>query len=98
MLNKIEPLGHLKKFEICIGNASEEIQKYFTRQPQTIVSLAFFDMNLYKPTKDFFEVIKPRLVKGSVVAFDKLNDPTCPGETQTLEEVFGLNNIKNVKI
>lgn len=92
--NKIEPLGHLKKFEICIGDASDEIKKYFTRQPQTIVSLAFFDMNLYKPTKDCLEAIKPRLVKGSVVAFDELNDPTCPGETQALQEVFGLNNIK----
>jgi hypothetical protein len=92
--NRIEPLGHLKKFEICIGDASEEIQKYFTRQPQTIVSLAFFDMNLYKPTKDCLEAIKPRLVKGSVVAFDELNDPSCPGETQALQEVFGLNNIE----
>ena len=51
-------------------------------------------MNLYKPTKDCLEAIKPRLVKGSVVAFDELNDPTCPGETQALQEVFGLNNIK----
>ena len=92
--NKIEPLGHLKKYEICIGNASEEIQKYLARQPETIISLAFFDMNLYKPTKDCLEAIKPRLVKGSILAFDELNDPTCPGETQALQEVFGLNNIK----
>lgn len=92
--NKIEPLGHLKKYEICIGNASEEIHKYLSRQPETIISLAFFDMNLYKPTKDCLEAIKPRLVKGSILAFDELNDPTCPGETQALQEVFGLNNIK----
>ena len=92
--NKIEPLSHLKKYEICIGDASEEIQKYLLRQPQTIISLVFFDMNLYKPTKDCLEAIKPRLVKGSILAFDELNDPTCPGETQALQEVFGLNNIR----
>jgi hypothetical protein len=92
--NKIEPLGHLKKYEICIGDASEEIKKYIVRQPETIISLVFFDMNLYKPTKDCLEAIKPRLVKGSIVAFDELNDPTCPGETQALQEVFGLNNIR----
>jgi hypothetical protein len=92
--NKIEPLGHLKKYEICIGDASEEIQKFLLRQPQTIISLVFFDMNLYKPTKDCLEAIKPRLVKGSILAFDELNDPTCPGETQALQEVFGLNNIR----
>lgn len=92
--NKNEPLGHLKKYNLCIGDAGEEIHKYFINQPETIVALAFFDMNLYKPTKECLEAIKPRLVKGSIVAFDELNDPTCPGETQALQEVFGLNNIK----
>ena len=39
-------------------------------------------------------MIKPRLVKGSVVAFDELNDPDSPGETLALMDTIGLNNIK----
>lgn len=92
--NQIEPLGHIKKYEICIGDANKEIIKFFSRRPETIVALAFFDLNLYEPTKNCLKAIKPRLVRGSVVAFDEVNDPTCPGETQALKEVFGLNNIR----
>jgi hypothetical protein len=33
-------------------------------------------------------------VKGSVVAFDELNDPDAPGETLALMEVVGLRNIR----
>jgi hypothetical protein len=55
--------------------------------------LAYFDFDLYKPTKECLEAIKPRLTKGSVVAFDELNDPDSPGETLALMEVFGLENI-----
>ena len=40
------------------------------------------------------EAIKPRLVRGSILAFDELNDPDSPGETLALMEVFGLNHIR----
>jgi hypothetical protein len=39
-------------------------------------------------------MIKPRLSKGSIVAFDELNDKDSPGETVALMEVFGLQNIR----
>lgn len=87
------PLSHIKKFEICQGDASVELAKYFERNPETIVSLAYFDFDVYEPTKVCLELIKPRLTKGSVLGFDELNDPDSPGETQAVMEVFGLNNI-----
>jgi hypothetical protein len=40
------------------------------------------------------EIIKSRLVKGSVIGFDELNDPDSPGETLALKEAIGLNNIR----
>ena len=40
------------------------------------------------------EMIAPRLTKGSVVAFDELNDPDAPGETLAVMEALGLNNIR----
>ena len=59
--------------------------------PETIVALAYFDFDIYQPTKTCLEAIKGRLTKGSVVAFDELNCPEFPGETLALKEVFGLD-------
>ena len=88
------PISHLKKFEICKGDAKKELLKYLQRNPETIISLAYFDLDLYKPTKECLEVIKSRLVKGSVIGFDELNDPDSPGETLALMETLGLNNVR----
>ena len=38
--------------------------------------------------------ILPRLVKGSIIAFDELNCKSFPGETIAFNEVLGLNNYK----
>lgn len=91
---KENPLSHIKKFELCEGDAVIELPKYLTRHPETVISLAYFDLDLYKPTKECLEIVRSRLVKGSIVAFDELNDPDSPGETLALMEVFGLNQVK----
>lgn len=88
------PLSHIKKFDIRVGDATIEIENYLKEFPETIVSLAFFDFDIYKPTKKCLEAIKSHLVKGSVLAFDELSDHDLPGETLALKEVFGLNNIR----
>lgn len=91
---KTSPLSHLKKYEIRAGDALVEISKYFKDNPETIVALAYFDFDIFEPTKKCLEVIKTRLVKGSILAFDELNDHDSPGETTALDEVLGLNNLK----
>ena len=88
------PLSHIKKFELIAGDAVVEIDKYLKEYPETIIALAFFDFDIYEPTKKCLEAIRTHLVKGSVLAFDELSDHDSPGETIALEEVFGLNNIK----
>lgn len=88
------PLSHIKKFEICKGDATKELKNYLKKNPETIVSLAYFDLDIYKPTKECLKLIKPRLTKGSVIGFDELNDPDSPGETLALIETLGLNNIR----
>jgi hypothetical protein len=88
------PVSHIKKYELCKGDASVEIVKYLERCPETVIALAFFDFDIYKPTKDCLEAIRPHLFKGSVLGFDELGDPDCPGETIALNEVFGLNNVR----
>lgn len=88
------PLSHIKKYEIIKGDASLQVRKYLAKNPETIVSLAYFDFDIYKPTKDCLRAIKPHLVKGAVLAFDELNDHDSPGETLALREEFGLNSIQ----
>ena len=88
------PLGHIKKYDFVVGDACVGIGDYLTKYPETIVALAFFDFDLYEPTKACLEAIRPRLVKGSVLGFDELNDHDSPGETAALMETFGLNNVK----
>jgi hypothetical protein len=90
----LNPLSHIEKNEICVGDASIEFRSYLDRNPQTIVSLVYFDFDLYEPTKRCLELVIPRLVKGSVVGFDELNDPDSPGETLALMESFGLNKVR----
>ena len=91
---KDNPLSHIKKYEVIQGNAVIQFEKYLEDHPETIVALAYFDFDIYEPTKKCLELIRPRLVRGSVLGFDELNDPDSPGETVALAEVFGLNNVK----
>ena len=88
------PLSHIKKFEIIKGDAILTVKKYLEDNPQTIISLAYFDFDIYEPTKKCLELIKPYLVKGSILGFDELNDQDSPGETIALKEVFDINKIE----
>jgi len=85
------PLNHIKKFELVKGDATETLEKYLQNHPETIIALAYFDFDLYEPTKKCLELIKPHITKGSVIGFDELNCSTFPGETIALKEVFGLD-------
>jgi hypothetical protein len=91
---KDNPLSHIKKFDLRVGNAVVEIDNYLKEYPETIIALAYFDFDIYEPTKKCLEAIRTHLVKGSVLGFDELNDHDSPGETIALREVFGLDNIK----
>lgn len=86
------PLSHMKKFEIVKGNAIEELPKYLSKHKETIIALAYFDFDIYEPTKVCLELIKDRLTKGSIIVFDELNHPLFPGETEAVMEVLGLRN------
>ena len=88
------PLSHIKKFEVVKGDACSSLENYLKKNPHTIVSLAYFDFDIYQPTKICLNLIKDRLVKGSVVAFDELNDIDSPGETIAVMETLGLKNIR----
>jgi hypothetical protein len=85
------PLSHIKKYELIKGDATVTLEKYLQKHPETIIALAYFDFDIYEPTKRCLELIKDCVTKGSVIGFDELNWPSFPGETKALKEVFGLS-------
>ena len=91
---QLNPMAHIRRFELIKGDAVSTVPAYFKKNPHTIVSLAIFDFDIYKPTKVALEAIKPHLTKGSILVFDELSDDIFPGETVALDEVFGLNNVR----
>lgn len=88
-----QPRPYLKRHHLIKGDASLTIESWLEENPHAIISMAIFDMDIYKPTKVVLEKIIPRLTKGSVVVFDELNHPAFPGETLALDEVLGLKNV-----
>ncbi len=85
------PLAHKTKHALVRGDASKTIHGYLAEHPETIVALAYFDFDIYAPTKACLEAIQPRLTRGSVLAFDELNCADFPGETQAVMETLGLS-------
>jgi len=85
------PIQHIKKYELIKGDATFTAKKYFEDNPHTIVALAYFDFDIYKPTYECLKIISEHVTKGSVIAFDELNCKEFPGETLALKEVWGIN-------
>ena len=88
------PLSHIKKNTLVKGDASVMLEKYLAEHPETIIAFAWFDFDIYEPTRKCLELIKPHITKGTILGFDELNDPGFPGETIALKEAFGLDKVR----
>jgi hypothetical protein len=93
----LSPISHIKRFELIKGDVSQTLPIHLEKYPESIISLAYFDFDIFKPTADALQAIKSRLVKGSIVAFDEINHRVYPGETVAIREVLGLNNLKLIR-
>tara|TARA_B100001989_G_scaffold253194_1_gene238767 strand:+ start:10562 stop:11326 length:765 start_codon:yes stop_codon:yes gene_type:complete len=87
-------LPHCKRYEILKGDASKTVKNFLQKNKETVISMAFFDMDIYKPTKDVLKLIKPCLVKGSILVFDDAICELSTGETEAIKETFDLNKIE----
>ncbi|MGH2734938.1 MAG: class I SAM-dependent methyltransferase, partial [Actinomycetota bacterium] len=87
-------LGHIPKVELIAGDASITIPEFVERNPHLLVSLLFLDFDIYEPTKVAIEQFVPRMPKGSIIAFDELDNPLYPGETRALMETLGIGNLE----
>jgi hypothetical protein len=91
---KFSPISHIKKYELVKGDATKTVKKYLDENPETIIAFAYFDFDLYKPTKVCLEAILPHLSKGAIIGFDEINFHTFPGETKAFDEVLGINRYR----
>lgn len=82
------PLGHVEKGRLEKGVLPDTCRDYLSRHPETIISLANFGLGLYQPTFEILQLIKPHLVKGSILVFEDLNQATWPGETKALRDAL----------
>ena len=68
-LIKIFGLGH--RVLIVDGDANNTIPTFFASEVPHLVSLAYFDFDLYEPTRLAINALKTRAQPGSIFAFDE---------------------------
>ncbi|MEO5328422.1 MAG: crotonobetainyl-CoA--carnitine CoA-transferase [Magnetococcus sp. THC-1_WYH] len=88
----LSPIQHIRKFELVKGDVTQTLTPYLEKHPETIVALAYFDLDIYQPTRHCLERVLPLMPKGAIVAFDELNDSQFPGESIAMKEVMGMRN------
>jgi predicted O-methyltransferase YrrM len=81
-------IGHVPKVHLIKGDATETIPEFLKDNSHVVVSLLFMDFDLYEPTRVALEHFLPRMPKGAIVAFDELDNPLWPGETQAMLEML----------
>ncbi len=88
-------INHIDKTELVKGDANITIPQYIENNKHLLVSLLYLDFDIYEPTKTALNHFVPRMGKGSIIAFDEINNKDWPGETMAMLE--GLN-IRDCKI
>ncbi len=87
-------LGHVSKVHLFKGDAVQMIPKFVREHPHLVVSLLFLDFDLYEPTKVALEELLSRMPRGAIIAFDELDNPIWPGETQALLDTVGIGRLQ----
>ncbi|MEU8588280.1 class I SAM-dependent methyltransferase [Streptomyces sp. NPDC048664] len=88
-----DPIPHVQRTFVVQGDVAETVPRYLEENPETVIGMAFFDLDLYEPTREVLEAIRPHLVKGSILAFDELGHPRWPGVTAAIRETLGLGDL-----
>jgi hypothetical protein len=88
----LSPRSNIKKHQLIKGNVEDTLPSYLEAHPETVISLAYFDLDLYSPTKKCLELIRPHIAKNTIIGFDELALAEFPGETQALKDAWGISN------
>lgn len=91
-------LGHIPKVSLIKGDIAKTVPKFIRNNPHILVSLLFIDCDLFRPTKVALKTFLPRMKKGSILAFDELDNPQWPGETLAMLKVMSGRQYKIQRI
>ncbi len=89
-------LGHIPKVEIIKGQFKYTVNPFLESHKHLLISLLFLDFDLYEPTYRALISFHGLMPKGSIIAFDELDNKKWEGETQAMLKFFSNNN--NYKI
>jgi hypothetical protein len=87
-------LGHVPKLQLISGDIAKTVPTFIQDNRHLVISLLFLDVDLYEPTRLALEHFLPHMHAGSIVAFDELDNPLWPGETEAAMEAVGLRSLR----
>ena len=88
------PVGHIKKVNLIEGDVLSTVPKFVTDHPHVALSMIYFDLDLYDPTKVGLEFLAPRVVSGGLLVFDEFGHDGFPGETIAALENLGYGKFQ----
>jgi hypothetical protein len=87
-------LSQFEKVQLIRGDFMQTGEQFITDNPHLLVALLYLDFDLYEPTKKALELFLPRMPKGSILAFDEINNPMWPGETLAFLETLNIRDCR----
>lgn len=88
------PVGHIKKVDLIEGDVLFTVPKFVVDHPHVALSMIYFDLDLYAPTKVGLEFLAPRVVSGGLLVFDEFGHDGFPGETIAALENLGYGKFQ----
>jgi len=88
LFDKNRFISHLPKIELVPGDVTITLPEFLRTNPHTLISLLYLDLDLYEPTLAALNALFDRVVRGGIIAFDEINNPMWPGETEAFLEFF----------
>lgn len=86
-------ISQIPRVQLISGDAYHTIPEYVTENKHLVVALLYLDFDIYKPTRVAVEQLWERMPRGSIIAFDELNQEQWPGETLAILETIGFNSL-----
>jgi len=86
---KNNAMGHISgKHSVVKGDCRVTVKQLLEKRPNLIISLAFFDLNSFEPTKDVLELILDFMPPGGVIAFWQLTRDDIQAEGQAYHQLI----------
>lgn len=92
--DQVRPIGHIQKLNLIKGDVTETVPQFVVDNPHVPLSMVYFDLDLYGPTKVGLDYLAPRVVSGGLIVFDEFGHDGFPGETLAALENLGFGKFE----